>query len=309
MNESLVDDRCKLILFYGSGNRGFCAGGDLKQLVFDLQNNNLTDVNNFFLEEYSLDLMIYHYPKPIIVIADGITMGGGLGIAAGADWVIATERTRMAMPETKIGFFPDVGSTGWLFSKCPPGYPEFLGLTSYEVVGIECVRLGFATHITHSKNVKDLIQLIETFDTKGISNSKELLSQLLREVKIYFIRNITPKADVDCWVANYFAGKTSLTDIIEDLQNCNIRRLPCEGVLSEFSERSPTSLILTLKLLRYNEHLPMSKVYETDFQAVQYIIKHPDFLEGVRARLIEKDNSPRWQPDSLDKVDLSKLRL
>jgi enoyl-CoA hydratase/carnithine racemase len=105
-NEALADDECKLILFYGLGDKGFCAGGDIRRIAADMRNNNLTDVNNFFREEFSLDLMIHRSPKPVIVIADGITMGGGLGIAAGADLVIATEKTRMAMPETRIGFFP-----------------------------------------------------------------------------------------------------------------------------------------------------------------------------------------------------------
>ena len=85
-----------------------------------------------------------------MALADGITMGGGLGLAAGADLVAATERSRMAMPETRIGFFPDVGATGWLFDRCPPGYPEYLSLTGYELLGGECVRLGLATHLVNS---------------------------------------------------------------------------------------------------------------------------------------------------------------
>ncbi|MBM4272200.1 MAG: enoyl-CoA hydratase/isomerase family protein [Deltaproteobacteria bacterium] len=309
LNEALADDECKLILFYGAGSRGFCAGGDLKRLALDIRNNNIGDVNQFFLEEYHLDLAIQRCPKPVIVIADGITMGGGLGIAAGADWVIATENTRMAMPETRIGFFPDVGATGWMHSKCPPGYPEYLGLTSYEMQGSECVRLGFASHLTHSEKVYELIRSIENFKAKDISHAKELLPLLMRRLKVYFYREIMPKPDVDQWVAEYFASKSSLPEIIESLQTCRIHMSPCDGILSGLSERSPTALALTLKLLRYNEHLPMDRVYETDFQAIQFIIRHPDYLEGIRARLIDRDNKPRWQPDSLEKVDLSLLRL
>ena len=309
LNEALVDDACKLILFYGLGDRGFCAGGDLKRMALDIQSNNADAVNRFFLEEYQLDLMIHQFPKPVIVIADGITMGGGLGIASGADWVIATEKTRMAMPETKIGFFPDVGATGWMFGKCPTGYPEYLGLTSFEMKGSECVRIGFATYLTHSGKVNGLIKAIETFNPKGIASSKELLPRLMREVKIYFDRDIIPKPDTDLWVAEYFAGQSSLHEIIKSLRTCSIHLSPCDGMLSGLSERSPTALVLTLKLLRHNEHLPMDKVYEADFRAIQFIINHPDFLEGIRARIIDKDDQPRWQPDSIDKVDLSELRL
>jgi enoyl-CoA hydratase len=308
-NEALADDECKLIMFYGLGERGFCAGGDIRRLASDMQNNNIDDVNKFFLEEFSLDLMIHRSPKPVIVIADGITMGGGLGIASGADWVIATEKTRMAMPETRIGFFPDVGATGWMYSKCPPGYPEYLALTSHELKGSECLRVGFATHLASADKVNDLIRSIERFETKGISSAKELLALLMREIKGYFDRNIATRPDIDTWVAEYFAGQPSLEEIIDSLQVCPILLSPCEGLTSELSERSPTALAVTLKLLRHNEHLPMDKVYEADFRAMQFIVRHPDFLEGVRARIIDKDDQPRWQPESIKDVDLSGLRL
>jgi len=309
MNEALADDDCKLVLFYSSDERGFCAGGDLKRLFGDIQNNNMADVNRFFLEEFSLDLMIHRFPKPVIVIADGLTMGGGLGIAEGADWVIATERTRMAMPETRIGFYPDVGATGWLFNRCPPGYPEYLGLTSHEMTGGECVRLGLATHLTRSERVHDLIRAIESFRATGISHPRELLALLTRKVNAFFDRNIEPKPEADRWVADYFAGQSSVLDVIDSLRVCGIRPAPCESIFSGLSERSPTGLVLTLKLMRHNEHLPMDKVFENDFASVQFILGHPDFLEGVRARIIEKDNQPRWKPDSIEKVDLSQLRL
>jgi enoyl-CoA hydratase len=308
-NEALADDDCKLILFYGLGDRGFCAGGDIRRIATDMRNNNLDDVNKFFLEEFSLDLTIHRSPKPVIVIADGITMGGGLGIASGSDLVIATEKTRMAMPETRIGFFPDVGATGWMYSKCPPGYPEYLALTSHELKGSECVRVGFATHLTAADKAKDLIRSIERFKTKDIPSAKELLALLMRKIKIYFDRNIVPRPDIDTWVAEYFAGQPSLEEIIDSLQACPILLSPCEGLTSELSERSPTALALTLTLLRHNEHLPMEKVYEADFRAMQFIVRHPDFLEGVRARVIDKDDQPRWHPESTDDVDLSKLRL
>ena len=309
LEEALADESCKLVLFYGSDSRAFCAGGDMKRIYQDIRAGHLADVNRFFLEEFSMDLMIHRFPKPVIVIADGLTMGGGLGIAEGADWVIATERTRMAMPETRIGFFPDVGATGWLFNKCPPGYPEYLGLTSYEMIGGECVRLGLATHLSPSEKLRDLVSTIESFTARGVTHPRELLSLLTRKVSFFFDRNIEPNPETDRWVAEYFAGRSSLPEILESLTVCGLQPAPCEAIFSGLSERSPTALILTLKLLRHNEHLPMEKVFETDFQAVQFLLGHPDLLEGVRARIIEKDNQPRWTPSSLDAVDLSGLRL
>jgi enoyl-CoA hydratase/carnithine racemase len=150
---------------------------------------------------------------------------------------------------------------------------------------------------------------MEAFKAKDISHPRELLSLLTRKVIICFVRNIEPNPEADQWVANYFAGKSSVPEVIESLQVCQLRPAPCESIFGGLSERSPTALVLTLKLLRHNEHLPMEKVFETDFKAVQFLLKHPDLLEGVRARIIEKDNQPRWKPDSIEKVDLSELHL
>ena len=153
LEEALVASDVKLVVISGAGERGFCAGGDLKELTRAVQAGEVHLADQFFREEYALDLMIHQCPKPVVVLARGITMGGGLGLAAGADLVVATETTRMAMPETRIGFFPDVGGTGWLFTKCPRGYPEYLALTGYELEGAECVRLGLATHLVDSSAI------------------------------------------------------------------------------------------------------------------------------------------------------------
>ena len=127
LEEALAASDVRLVVISGAGERGFCAGGDLKELTRAVQAGEVHLADQFFREEYALDLMIHQCPKPVVVLAHGITMGGGLGLAAGADLVVATETTRMAMPETRIGFFPDVGGTGWLFTKCPPGLPRVPG--------------------------------------------------------------------------------------------------------------------------------------------------------------------------------------
>ena len=123
-------EQIKFVILRGSGEKGFCAGGDIKVLTEAIQDKAVDRALRLLEEEYALDLRIHGFPKTVIPLTDGITMGGGLGISAGADIIICTERTRMAMPETRIGFFPDVGATGWMFTKCPEGYPEFLGLTA-----------------------------------------------------------------------------------------------------------------------------------------------------------------------------------
>ena len=216
LDEAESSPSISLVLIKGAGDKGFCAGGDIKA-IYNAVKQGDPDRGGmiFFREEYELDLRIFKFPKPIIVLAHGITMGGGLGLAAGADMVVATENTIMAMPETRIGFFPDVGATGWMFSKCPAGYPEFLGLTGY-------------------------------------SQRNEL----------------------------------------------------CQASLTKLSENSPTGLALTLCLLRSNEKRTIEDVYRKDLKAARFMIKHPDYAEGIRAQLVDKNKNPVWQPGAIDEISL-----
>ena len=117
LDEIEADEHFRFTLFYGTGERGFCAGGDVKALAQAIQQKSVSSADMILEQEYDMLLRIHRFPKPVIVLADGITMGAGLGLTASADIAIATERTRMAMPETRIGFFPDVGSTGWMFDR------------------------------------------------------------------------------------------------------------------------------------------------------------------------------------------------
>jgi enoyl-CoA hydratase/carnithine racemase len=262
-------------------------------------------LDSFFRKEYGLDLRIHLFPKPVIVIADGITMGGGLGIAAGADISIATERTRMAMPETRIGFFPDVGSTGWMFTRCPKGYPEYLGLTGYDMNGVECVRLGFATHYMPSGNLSRVIDVLEHLELKGDDDKKTTLSRLLADISGYLDDSVPVRRDMDRWVEKYFAGKTDLREILASLHQCREEEDHCGEVFASIAERSPTALVLTLKLLRHNEGRPIADVFATELKAARFITRHPDYIEGIRARLVDRDNQPRWSPETIEQADVS----
>ncbi|MGD8382478.1 MAG: enoyl-CoA hydratase/isomerase family protein, partial [Syntrophobacterales bacterium] len=163
LDEIEVDQNIEFVLFSGAGERGLCAGGDVKALAQAIQQKLSPTAEQILEEEYDLCLRLHRFPKPLIALADGITMGAGLGLAAAADLVVATERTRMAMPETRIGFFPDVGATGWMFAKCPKGYPEYLGLTGYEMVGAEAARTGFASHVVQSERLSEFITVLERY--------------------------------------------------------------------------------------------------------------------------------------------------
>ena len=297
------------LLLRGEGERGFCAGGDLKTLAQAVQAGEAWRADQFFQEEYALDLAMHEFPKPVVVLADGVTMGGGLGLAAGADLVIATERTRIALPETRIGFFPDVGATGWLFSKCPPGYPEFLALTGYEIQGAECVRLGLATDFAGSSQLPLIQDALTNFSMPLPGNRKAAAVLLRSELSIFLEKFKAVTCDLDQWVAQHFQGKKTLPEIIGSLSTCSLESLVCREVFTHLAERSPTALALTLRLLRQNEGKPLVQVFAAEVQAAAYIIRHPDYLEGIRARLLDKDDQPEWSPATIEALEPLPLEL
>jgi enoyl-CoA hydratase len=299
---SLADNRVRLVLISGTGEKGFCAGGDLRELTQAVTNGAVHLADQFFREEYDLDLLVHDSPKPVVVLAPGITMGGGLGLAAGADIVVATEATRMAMPETRIGFFPDVGATGWLFTKCLPGYPEYLALTGHELVGAECVRLGLATHLVPQARLPELRQALENCAAR-LPGARLEAAEALKQVSAPFsLQDIPPKPEMDTWVRENFAAKHSLQEIVATLKPCSLKLNLCEEAGRHLAERSPTALAVTLHLLRANAGRPLPEVFQREALAAHFLITHPDYLEGIRARIIDKDDKPRWQPPTIEEL-------
>ena len=309
LDEAQNSQRYRYVLFYGAGDKGFCAGGDIKALAQSVQKGSSLRADLILKEEYDLLLRIHHFPKPVIVLADGITMGAGLGLAAAADLVVATEHTRMAMPGTRIGFFPDVGATGWMFTKCLPGYPEYLGLTGYEMIGTEAVRIGLADYLTDASRLPELIEKLESCPDDLPEMKNYVMRKLIRFLGPFLKNDIPVRTEMDDWVAAYFEGRSTITQIIASLKECSIQISLCEQVFQRLSERSPTSVVLTMMLLRHNEHRPIEEVFQADLRAARFILNHPDFVEGVRARLIEKDNKPRWRPKTFEAVGPLNLKL
>jgi enoyl-CoA hydratase len=301
VDEARDEGRVRLVVLSGAGDRGFCAGGDLKELAAALREGKIGRDDRFFTEEYELDLLVHQFPKPVAVLADGITMGGGLGLAAGADLVAATERTRMAMPETRIGFFPDVGATGWLFDKCPPGYPEYLALTGYEMRGAECVRLGLASQLVPAARLPGLKAALEEASRSLPAARREAAAQLRDRVAALTATEIPSNPELDARVAEHFAGKASVREILASLRRAGSEW--CREVLARLAERSPTALGVTLRLLRANQGRPLPEVFHREALAAHYMVQHPDYLEGIRARLVDKDDQPRWQPASIEAAE------
>jgi enoyl-CoA hydratase/carnithine racemase len=172
------------------------------------------------------------------------------------------------------------------------------------MIGSECGRLGFATHYMKSEYMPRLIDNLENNAMKDQSSKQEMINNLVEKISGFLDFNIPVNHAMDAWVKKYFAGKTDINEILASLSSCLDQRDHCKDVFTSISERSPTALVLTLKLLRHNEGKPIADVFATELKAAKLITRHPDYIEGVRARLLDRNHKPKWTPDNLSKVDL-----
>ena len=175
------------------------------------------------------------------------------------------------------------------------------------MAGRECVRLGLATHLTRSEKIPGIIQALESYQPEG-NMSRVALARILSErLSGFFESEIPSNPDMDTWVVQHFSGKKNINDIIIPLRECRVETKICDQVLRSISERSPTALAVTLRLLRHNENRALDEVFTAELKAAQYLTRHPDYVEGIRARIIDRDNKPHWQPDTHDAVDITGL--
>lgn len=274
------------VLIDGAGERGLCAGGDVRALYEQIVSGRPEHTADFFRAEYAMNAAIAEYPKPVVVFADGITMGGGIGLAGHASVRIVTERSRLAMPETRIGFTPDVGGT-WLLGRAPGRLGEYFGLTGASMNGADAVYLGFADHSVPSENLGALADALAYRADPATPNEMVLLFDETPEP------SALPAARE--WVDDAFSADT----VAEILERLDARSEPdAAAAAATLRELSPTALTVTLDAVR--EARKMSGVREAlegEYRRVLWFANHhPDLVEGIRAQLVDKDRDPHWQP-------------
>ena len=280
------DDEIKAIIIDHDDGRGFCAGGDIAFLRNSALNDGGVSGRKFFHDEYQLNHLLFTYPKPVIAFMDGITMGGGVGIAMPATFRVATENTRFAMPETGIGLFPDVGG-GWYLSRLGGRLGQFLALTGARLKGEECLWAGLATHYVPSDMIDELkARIIEKPDR---------IAGILSEPV-----GTPPPARIEANAAKI--AKHFASDNIEDIL-ASLETAIAEGDEWAVKERdtlgtkSPQTCKVALRQLKDSLAL-------TDFadnMAMEYrigsrVLTLPDFAEGVRAVIVDKTHDPKWVP-------------
>jgi len=280
------DPDVRIVLIDHAEGRGFCAGGDVVGISQDVDGHEAA-ARAFFFDEYRLNHLEYTYAKPGVAFMDGITMGGGVGIALPCRYRVATERTVLAMPETTIGIFPDVGGGRYL-SRLRGRLAQFLALTGARLDGAESLRLRLATHYLPADRLEEAKERIvaQPFRTQAVLD--ELSEEYIPEARI--MANL-PKID------RYFASDR-LEEILEALDAGAADG--DEWAAKEAATvraKSPIACKVSLKLLQESPfQLHFVDEMRMEYGIMVRLIHHPDFKEGVRALLIDKDNKPNWHP-------------
>ena len=281
------DPRIDLVLIDHAGERGFCAGGDIRMMARAGADDPDAGAA-FFLAEYQMNALLQAYPKPVCAIMDGVTMGGGVGLSAYATYRIATERTLWAMPETGIGLFPYVG-TGWLLPRLPGEFGTWLALTGARLKAADLLFLKLCTHHVPAARIEALKQAL-------LTNPLEARRILMR---FHDDPGPAPLSGKQAALDSVF-GHDSMEAIVAALMAGSTWAQEQAAILAT---RSPTSLKVALRQLRQaRSHMTFAEEMAIEYRLACRMIRTPDFQEGVRAVVVDKDNAPRWSPERLEDV-------
>ncbi|XP_012997971.1 3-hydroxyisobutyryl-CoA hydrolase, mitochondrial isoform X2 [Cavia porcellus] len=290
------DPETYLILMKGTGGKAFCAGGDVR-VISDAAKAKQELSRIFFREEYALNNAIALCRKPYVALIDGITMGGGVGVSVHGLFRVATEKSLFAMPETAIGLFPDVGG-GYFLPRLQGRLGYFLGLTGFRLKGRDVYRAGIATHFVDSGKLPMLEEDLLALKAPSKESIAEVLASYHAESKIEQDKPFILEEHMD--KINRCFSASTVEGIIENLQRDG-SPFALEQ-LQVIKKMSPTSLKITLRQLTEGASKTLQEVFTMEYRLSQMCMGDHDFHEGVRAVLIDKDQSPRWKPAHLKEV-------
>jgi enoyl-CoA hydratase len=284
------DPAVKCVVIDHADGRGFCAGGDIAFLRNSAMNDGGVSGLKFFHDEYQLNHLLITYPKPVVAFMDGITMGGGVGISQPARFRVATENTKFAMPETGIGLFPDVGG-GWYLSRLEGRVGQFLALTGARIAGAGCLSLGLATHYLTSNALAEAKSQIAIEDVDRIDGILGTLSVTPPDSKI---------VETIVQINRHFASDR-LEDIFASLEGDESEWAMKE--LATLRTKSPQTCKVALRQLAESSKLTdFADNMAMEYRIASRVLVRPDFAEGVRAVIVDKDNRPKWDPATAEGV-------
>jgi enoyl-CoA hydratase len=288
-----TDDAIKTVAIRGAGERAFCAGGDIRAVQQAVAAGRPQEGGNLLRDEYRMNAAVGAYPKPYVALLHGITMGGGAGISVHGRFRLADESLSFAMPETAIGFIPDIGSSYFL-SRLPDQIGMYLGLTGTRIGLSDALDAGLVTHAVRKSDFEAVIEAL----ARGEPAAKTILSFVHKPAP-------GPLREHRRQIATFF-GAGSVEAILERLDRDSGEL--ARTLAQELRTRSPTSLKLVFRQLREAQKLTLPQCLAMELRLALRTLEAHDFREGVRAALVDKDRNPKWNPSSLAAVgDLDKF--
>ncbi|CCD92994.1 enoyl-CoA hydratase/isomerase [Bradyrhizobium sp. ORS 375] len=288
-----ADPAVAVVVLEGAGERGLCAGGDIRGLYESSKvNGDLGKV--FWRQEYIMNARIAAFPKPYVAYMDGLVMGGGVGLSAHGRHRIVTEKTKLAMPEVGLGFFPDVGGT-WLLSRAPGELGAYFGLTGQTMNGPDAIHARFADAVVPTSRWPALREALTTVapGTSSVEIDRLIAGFAASETAGPVAAQ---QAKIDAWFAH-----DSMHDIFAALEADGSEL--ASSTLKTLKEKSPRGMVVTLKLLRLaGGATSLEECLVREYRAALEVFRSDDFREGVRAAIIDKDRNPRWSPPDVDQV-------
>ena len=293
------DPQVHAVVLRGAGEKAFCAGGDIRSLHDSFKNGD-TLHQDFFVEEYALDLAIHHYRKPVLALMDGFVLGGGMGLVQGADLRVITEKSRLAMPEVGIGYFPDVGGSYFL-PRIPGELGIYLGVSGVQIRAADALYCGLADWYLDSSKLATLDEKLDQLQWRDtpLKDLQGLLAKLaVQQLPDAPLAALRPAID-------HFFALPDVPGIVEQLRTVTVADSHewATTTADLLETRSPLAMGVTLEMLRRGRRLTLEQCFDLELHLDRQWFERGDLIEGVRALLIDKDKQPRWNPPTLQALD------
>lgn len=296
------DERVVAVFLQGAGEKAFCAGGDVRRICLAVRENGIEApyAQSFFTEEYKLDYLIHVYPKPIIVWGQGIVMGGGVGLMSGASHRVVTETSRLAMPEITIGLYPDVGGSYFL-PRVKGRLGLFIGMTGVHLNAADALYIGLADLALPATARESVIARLcaETWANDSKAREEQVTVLLQGEGTPALPPSELRQREA---LLNARAGSDDLATLYAALTAPSPDDAWLDRTAKTLAKGSPTSAALIHRQWQRGGKMSLADVFREELILSTQCARHPDFIEGVRALLVDKDNAPKWQPASLAEV-------
>lgn len=291
-------EQIKAVVIRAAEGRAFCAGGDIRA-AYEKKLSGDPSLKYFFRDEYQMNLDIYNFRKPYIALLDGITMGGGAGVSINGSHRVATDKLVFAMPETGIGFYPDVGATYFL-SRLPYKIGFYLGLVGGRIAYNDCAALGLVNNVISKDKISELMYALADSTFNG--NAKAEVTEVIEKFSVNYPPSelLEHRAEIEACFA-----KPSVEEIIAALEKHGSEW--CAQTAATLKLKSPTSLKVTLRALQEGEKQSFRDCMRMEYRLTSRFIEGHDFFEGIRAAIIDKDQKPHWKPAHLKDVSLDEV--